>query len=102
MSKSHKKPEDSFQNLNEQVKRLRFHPYYYMGRKGIFYDKKGKRFQIKIVKLYKDISNLEIYFQERKRLGQKFKVSIKWENVDFDYYTIKTINEGLFKFSQKK
>ena len=86
----------------EQGKKFRFHPYYYMARKGIYSTKEGERYQIKMVKFQKHDDKLELQFQERKKFGKKFKLESNWEHIDFDYYQITNSNENwILKFSKK-
>ena len=100
MSKSQSNQHDA-EGINNQAKRLRFHPYYYMNRKGIYKDKNNQRHQIKIVKFQKSYNKLEIKFQERKRNGQRFVQSLTWEEINFDYYIISGKNWSI-KFSKNQ
>ena len=90
----------NFDDINNKSKRLRFHPYYYMNRKGIYYDEEeSKSFNIKINKFEKKENKLDIHFQERKKQGEKFEISESWENLKFDYYRIQG-NSWTFRFTK--
>lgn len=93
MSRIYENNNKSIQNLNNQSKRLRFHPYYYMGRIGSYYPSMDKkRIQIKIIKIIKYETKVELILQEKKKLGNKFVLRIIWDTLEFDYYTIKNGN----------
>ena len=89
MSKGIYKPEEVLDNLSDQntiqTKKLRFHPYYYQGRKGSYY-KSDKRISIKITKVEKSDDELQLTISGR----QKNKIQLKayWDQVVFDYYSI--------------
>lgn len=89
MSKGAYKPESVVDNLSDQstsqTKKLRFHPYYYQGRKGSYY-LSDKRTSVKVTKIEKNDDELVLTITGR----QKDKIQLKgyWEDIEFDYYSI--------------
>lgn len=92
---------DNFDNRQSpMVKKLRFHPYYYQGRKCSYYNSEGKRFNVKIVKVEKNDDDL-ILTIAGKSAENRLELQSLWENVEFDYYSIHCSQNWILKFSKK-
>lgn len=92
--------DDFDKNQNPMVKKLRFHPYYYQGRKGSYYNSDGKRFNVKIVKVEKNDDEL-ILTITGKSTENRLELQSSWEDVEFDYYSIRCLQNWKLKFSKK-
>ena len=103
MSKSNADEHFFYDNLtntpNMQVKKLRFHPYYYQGRKGSFY-KSDKRVGVKITKIEKKDEELVLLISG-KLDDNKIELKCSWKDIEFDYYTISCPRQWKIKFSKK-
>lgn len=87
-------------NNNSQVKKLRFHPYYYQGRKGSYYNSLGKRVNVKVVKIEK--SEIELVLTITGNLeNHKLKLRSSWTDLEFDYYSIRCMQDWKIKFTKK-
>ena len=81
------------------VKKLRFHPYYYQGRKGSYYNSDGKRTNIKIVKIEKNEQDLILTITVKLE-DTRLELKSSWENIEFDYYSIRNTHWKI-KFTKK-
>jgi len=84
---------------NIQLKKLRFHPYYYQARRGSLYID-NKRSNIKITKIEKADSEL-ILTLIGKKSDQKVILKGFWEDVTFDYYSISHVHKWKISFPKK-
>lgn len=104
MSKTHSDEPMLFDNLNvsqnsTQLKKLRFHPYYYQGRKGSLY-LDDKRSNIKIVKIDKNDEELVLTVTSKKS-AKKIELRSFWDQIEFDYYSICNLKDWRILFSKK-
>lgn len=89
MSKSHSENKFSLnysENPSNHIIKLRFHPYYYQGRKGSYY-KSDKRTSVKITKIEKTEDELILTITGRKN-DDKIILKSYWDQISFDYYHI--------------
>ncbi len=89
-----------FDDQKPLVKKLRFHPYYYQGRKGSYYNHSGKRVNIKIVKIEKNENEL-ILTITGKFENKKVELRCPWSNLEFDYYSIRCLQDWKIRFAKK-
>ena len=100
MSKAKTDEKLVFESKDSLVKKLRFHPYYYQGRRGSYYDKFGKRVAIKIVRIDKDDEEL-ILTITGKFEDKKMELRCPWIDLEFDYYGIRCLQDWKIKFAKK-
>lgn len=100
MSKAKVDEKVVFESNNTLQKRIRFHPYYYQGRRGSYYDQLGKRITIKIVRIDKDEQEL-ILTITGKFENKKMELRCPWVDLEFDYYTIRCLQDWKIRFAKK-
>jgi hypothetical protein len=99
MFKSQSDSEFPIEPLKRQSIHQRFHPYYYQGRKGTLFNF-GKRIGIKITKIEKRDDYLVLTLSERKS-DEKINLQSFWNQIEFDYYSIRSSEGWVIKFSKK-
>ena len=103
MSKTHPEETIQFNNLkvnnSTHLKKLRFHPYYYQGRKGSLYLDE-KRTIIKIAKIDKKDEKL-ILTLSGKKTGNRIELKCFWDDLEFDYYSIQNPHTWKIIFPKK-
>jgi len=103
MSKSHPEEQLAVDHLktinNSHLKKLRFHPYYYQGRKGSLYIE-DKRSIVKITKIDKQDEELVLTLSGKKH-DNRLQLKCYWDNIEFDYYSIKNTPTWKIVFPKK-
>ena len=82
----------------DQLKKLRFHPYYYQGRKGTLITENRKK--VKIVKIEKNEFELILTLSINKSTD-KIELKCFWDQINFDYYSISNSKDWKITFSKK-